>query len=190
MSVRYIIGLGNPGPRYASNRHNVGFMFLEKFVQKTGCSSNFVRESNYELAECGGCFLVKPLTYMNVSGQAVKSLMERYSLSANDIIVVYDDVDLPLGKMRIRQKGSAGGHNGLKSIIEALGTNEFVRLRIGIGPKPEGVDLAEFVLSDFSEEERSVLEKVLDVAVEAVKTILTDGVQKAMSLFNSVEVIV
>ncbi|WP_448516588.1 aminoacyl-tRNA hydrolase [Pseudothermotoga sp.] len=188
--MHYIVGLGNPGPRYASNRHNVGFMFLDRYVQRVGCGSNFVRETNYELLECGEVRLVRPLTYMNVSGLAVGTLVAKYGVLVDDIIVVYDDVDLPLGRIRIRRKGSAGGHNGLKSIIENLKTDRFVRIRIGIGPKPEGVDLAQFVLSDFSVQELSVLDKVLDVAVQAVQTILSEGVQKAMSLYNSVEVIV
>jgi len=187
--MHHIIGLGNPGPRYASNRHNVGFMFLDRYAQRAGCTSSFVRETNYELLECGNVKLVRPLTYMNVSGLAVKALVEKYGVSVDDIIVVYDDFDLPLGKIRIRQKGSAGGHNGLKSIIETLKTDQFIRIRIGIGPKPEGVDLAQFVLTDFSDQERVVLDKVLDVAVQAVQTILSEGVQKAMSLYNSVEVI-
>lgn len=186
----FIVGLGNPGPRYALNRHNVGFIFLDRYIKKLGCSSNFVREENYELLNCGVVHLVKPLTYMNVSGIAVKTLVVKHKLSTNDIIVVYDDVDLPLGRIRVRQRGSAGGHNGLKSIIEALGTDEIVRVRIGIGPKPEGTDLAQFVLSDFSNEELILLNKVLDVAVEVVQTILSEGVQKAMSLYNSLEVIV
>jgi len=187
--MHYIVGLGNPGPRYASNRHNVGFMFLDRYVQRVGCSPNLVRETNYELLECGEVRLVRPLTYMNVSGLAVGTLVAKYGVPVDDIIVVYDDVDLPLGRIRIRRKGSAGGHNGLKSIIENLKTDRFVRVRIGIGPKPEGVGLAQFVLSDFSVQERLVLDKVLDVAVQAVQTILSEGVQKAMSLYNSVEVI-
>ncbi|WP_448522878.1 aminoacyl-tRNA hydrolase [Pseudothermotoga sp.] len=187
--MHYIIGLGNPGPRYASNRHNVGFMFLDRYVQRMVCGSNFFREISYELLECGEVRLVRPLTYMNVSGLAVGTLVAKYGVSVDDIIVVYDDVDLPLGKIRIRRKGSAGGHNGLKSIIENLKTDRFVRVRIGVGPKPEGVDLAQFVLSDFSIQERFVLDKVLDVAVQAVQTILSEGVQKAMSLYNSIEVI-
>ncbi|MCS7174746.1 aminoacyl-tRNA hydrolase [Pseudothermotoga sp.] len=186
----FVIGLGNPGPRYALNRHNVGFIFLDKYIEKLGCNSNFVREESYELMNCGTVCLVKPLTYMNVSGEAVKMLLVRYNLSVDDIIIVYDDIDLPLGKIRIRQRGSAGGHNGLKSIIEALETDEIVRVRIGIGPKPEGIDLAQFVLSNFSSEELVILDKVLDVAVEAVQVILSEGVQKAMSLYNSLEVIV
>lgn len=186
----FIVGLGNPGPRYALNRHNVGFIFLDRYVKKLGCGSNFIREENYELLNCGVAYLVKPLTYMNVSGIAVKALVVKHRLSTDDIIVVYDDVDLPLGKIRVRRKGSAGGHNGLKSIIETLGTDEIIRVRIGIGPRPEGIDLAQFVLSDFSNEELALLNKVLDVAVEAVQTILSDGVQKAMSLYNSLEVIV
>lgn len=188
--MRYIIGLGNPGPRYALNRHNVGFMFLDKYAQKLGCRSNPVRNLSYELTECDNVCLVKPLTFMNLSGLAVKALMENPGVSVDDIIVVYDDVDLKLGRIRIRERGSAGGHNGVKSIIEALGTDEFVRVRIGIGPKPEGVNLVRFVLSDFSSQELPVLDKVLDIAVEAVQTILHEGVQKAMSLYNSIEVIV
>lgn len=185
----FVIGLGNPGPRYALNRHNVGFIFLDRYVKKLGCNSNFIREENYELLNCGGVYLVKPLTYMNISGIAVKTLVIKHRLSTDDIIIVYDDVDLPLGKIRVRRKGGAGGHNGLKSIIEVLGTDEIIRVRIGIGPKPEGTDLAQFVLSDFSNEELVLLNKVLDVAVEAVQMIVSEGVQKAMSLYNSLEVI-
>ncbi|MDK2885468.1 MAG: peptidyl-tRNA hydrolase, family [Thermosipho sp. (in: thermotogales)] len=181
-NITLVIGLGNPGPRYAFTRHNVGFMFLDRLA------SNWKKKYNFEEAkmkiENVDVLLVKPLTYMNLSGEIFNFIkIENF----DDIIVVYDDVSIPLGKIRIRKNGSDGGHNGLKSIISFIG-NQFPRIRIGIGPKPEGIGLADFVLSEFSNEELEILDKVLNLTKEALECILTEGIEKAMSKYNSLEV--
>jgi PTH1 family peptidyl-tRNA hydrolase len=126
---------------------------------------------------------------MNLSGIAVIKCQRDFHVTTTDIIVVYDDVDLPCGRLRIKAQGGSGGHRGLQSIIDYIGTNEFVRLRIGIGPKPENIDLADYVLEDFTEEELRLIDKVLDKAVEAVDVMLNEGLSKAMSVFNSYEVV-
>lgn len=175
-----IIGLGNPGEKYKNTRHNVGFILVDKMKKLYG--SNWRNGPNYQY--CDGNIngikikLVKPITYMNLSGEIFKYLPR------NDIIVVYDDLDLPLGRIRIRKEGSAGGHNGIKSIISHIGAN-FPRIRIGIGPKPENLDAAEFVLSDFSSSEFEILEKVLEVCINAVEYTIEHGIDKAMNKFNS-----
>uniref|UniRef100_A0A7C5VPT8 Peptidyl-tRNA hydrolase n=1 Tax=Fervidobacterium thailandense TaxID=1008305 RepID=A0A7C5VPT8_9BACT len=173
-----IIGLGNPGERYKNTRHNVGFMFLDRLTNNWNNGPNYL----YAHKKVAGTevLLVKPMTYMNLSGEVFQFLPH------DDIIVVYDDLDLPLGRLRIRKDGSAGGHNGLKSIIAVLGQN-FPRIRIGVGPKPKEIDAANYVLSDFTSEELLVLDKVLGVAINALECILTQGIDKAMSLYNSVD---
>jgi len=186
--VKLIFGLGNPGPRYAFNRHNVGFMFLDRYHDLKKCSS-WQRRPLYDFSSCEQMSLVKPLTYMNLSGRAVRQALNDFDCTVDDIIVVYDDVDLTIGKIRIRHKGSSGGHKGLQSIIDVVGTNNFVRVRIGIGPKPENVDLVDYVLQDFSDNEMVVIDKVFDITVNAVQMIIDEGVSKAMSVFNSYEVV-
>lgn len=173
-----IIGLGNPGERYKNTRHNVGFMFLDRLTSNWNNGPNYL----YAREKVAGTevLLVKPMTYMNLSGEIFKFLPH------DDIIVVYDDLDLPLGRLRIRKGGSAGGHNGLKSIIAVVGQN-FPRIRIGIGPKPKEVDAADYVLSNFTATEFLTLDKVLGVAINALECILTQGIDKAMSLYNSVD---
>jgi PTH1 family peptidyl-tRNA hydrolase len=136
------------------------------------------------VAEGEGIVLAKPYTYVNLSGKAVKALLQRFSLSPEEMLVICDDVALPLGRIRIRRKGSDGGHNGLRSIIKEIGTDNFPRLRVGIGR--EGIrDLVEYVLGEFEKEEMEVLEKILDVAVEAVECILKEGIEEAMNKYNS-----
>jgi PTH1 family peptidyl-tRNA hydrolase len=148
-------------------------------------SRNWKRGSNYLYSDIsiGGknVKLVKPMTYMNLSGEVFKYIPH------DDIIVVYDDLDLPLGRLRVRKTGSAGGHNGLKSIISYIG-QDFPRLRVGIGPKPEGMDAADYVLSNFSDQEFQVLNKVLDICVEVLEYIVFNGIEKAMNKYNSLEV--
>jgi len=134
-------------------------------------------------------YVVKPLTYMNLSGLAVKALLATYDFDIASIIVTYDDIDLPLGKIRLRKRGSAGSHKGMISVLNALQTDEVKRIRIGIGPKPPGVDMVEYVLGDFSEAELETLTRVVNVAVEATKTMLKEGFDKTMSIYNSIEVV-
>ena len=182
-----VVGLGNPGPRYAFTRHNVGFLFLDFLKNKDWKTEKYFAWNKINLAG-NEVALVKPLTYMNLSGLAMPHVLKFFNASPDDIIVVYDDVSLKLGRIRIRKKGSDGGHNGMKSIIQALGTQEIKRIRVGIGDKPEGMDLVDFVLGEFSDEEWIILNKVFEVMKEALEVILVEGIEKAMSIYNSLEV--
>jgi len=187
-----IVGLGNPGKEYEWSRHNLGFMLIDKLSADAGidkyrreCQSLVARGS----IEGRSVKLVKPQTFMNLSGGAVACLFAKHKLAAPDdtFIVISDDLALPFGKIRIRAKGSAGGHNGLKSIIAALGTNEFTRLRIGIQPDHPIADSKKFVLDSFSGTMRRAVEEVLERSEEAIRSILRDGVLQAMTLHNSNE---
>jgi peptidyl-tRNA hydrolase, PTH1 family len=187
--MRLIVGLGNPGAEYEWTRHNLGFMLIDKLASDAGVAVN-KRECQglVARAEIAGCVvkLVKPQTYMNLSGESVGCLIARYKLEspAEKLIVVSDDLALPLGKIRIRERGSAGGHNGLKSIIGCLGTNEFVRLRIGIQPDHPINDSKRFVLDVLPKAARADVEKVVERSAEALRAILKDGVRRAMTEFN------
>lgn len=187
-----IVGLGNPGKEYEWSRHNLGFRLLDKLSADAGIDK-YRREcqSLVSAGEIEGCRvkLVKPQTYMNLSGDAVGCLVAKHKLAdlGANLIVVSDDLALPLGKIRIRARGSAGGHNGLKSIIGSVGTNEFTRLRIGIQPEHPISDSKRFVLDSFPSAARAEVEKVLDQGAEALRSILKDGVLKAMSTYNKSE---
>src|ERR1043165_10009838 len=184
-----IVGLGNPGSEYAATRHNLGFMLIDKLaadaqitVGRRECNA-FVGRGQIENVTVK---LAKPQTYMNLSGQTVSCLIAKHPAEprGSQLIVINDDLALPLGTIRIRERGSAGGHNGLKSIIAALGTNEFMRLRIGIQPEHPLSDARRFVLDEFSRAERESLPEILERAAEALRSVLRDGVAKAMSLHN------
>ena len=186
-----IVGLGNPGDEYAQTRHNLGFMLVDKLAADAG-----VRVKRHEcqslvdsaLIEDQRVKLVKPQTFMNLSGEAVSCLISRAQSSesaADSLIVISDELALPFGTIRLRERGSAGGHNGLKSIIAALGTNEFIRLRIGIQPEHPISDSKRFVLDGFTRTERESLPDILERAARAARSVLRDGVRKTMSLFNS-----
>lgn len=187
-TVRYVIvGLGNPGPEYSGTRHNVGFMVVDRLASR----HRIAVKSNQHGArvgqgEIGGepVALVKPLTYMNLSGRAVAPLLNRHSLPPDHLIVVYDDADLPIGKLRIRARGSAGGHGGLKSIIASIGSPEFARVRIGIG-RSSGGDLVDHVLGGFKGSERELIDGAIDRAADAVESALTQGIEAAMNRFNA-----
>lgn len=184
-----IAGLGNPGAEYSATRHNMGFMALDRLTARLpkqfeavhGCSSHYLRGTY-----AGRTLLLqKPETYMNLSGDAVSALMRREGILPEEIVVVYDDMDLPLGRIRIRKNGSSGGHNGIKSIIERLGTESFPRMRIGIGHGKNGRGGADFVLSAFTVEEQKICEKVLDAAADALILLLRRGCSAAMNVYNS-----
>lgn len=185
-----IVGLGNPGKEYEWSRHNLGFMLIDKLSVSSGFA---VKRSECQslvgAGELEGCRvkLVKPQTYMNLSGDAVACLVSKHKLAdaGENLIVISDDLALPFGKIRIRARGSAGGHNGLKSIIAALGTNEFTRLRIGIQPEHPISDSKRFVLDAFPSAARSEVAKILDRSAEALQAILKGGVLKAMTEYNS-----
>ena len=188
-----IVGLGNPGKEYEWTRHNLGFMLIDKLGADTGIDA-YRRECQSMVArgEIEGCAvkLVKPQTYMNLSGEAVACLFARHKLAepGDNLIVISDDLALPFGRTRIRARGSAGGHNGLKSIIGAIGTHEFTRLRIGIQPEHPISDSKRFVLDSFPGATRPAVADVLERSVEAIRAILRDGVLKAMTVYNKSEV--
>ncbi len=187
IEVKLVVGLGNPGPRYANTRHNVGFMVVDRLARKAGVSLT-KRQCN-ALTGIGSIgrqkvCLAKPQTFMNLSGDAVACLVRFYRVAPEDLIVIYDDRDLPAGRVRMRERGSAGGQHGMESIIARLGTNEFPRLRIGIG-RPAEMDAVDHVLGSFSPEERPLMEEALKRAVEAVQCALSEGVPAAMNSFNA-----
>jgi len=185
-----IVGLGNPGDEYAQTRHNLGFMLVDKLAAEAGVKvkrrdcqslvgSAVIEDQRVKLA--------KPQTFMNLSGEAVGCLISKdddHEGFENSLIVVSDDLALPFGAIRLRQRGSSGGHNGLKSIIAALGTNEFIRLRIGIQPEHPISDTKAFVLDGFTRTEKKSLEEILERAAQAVHAVLRDGIAKAMALHN------
>jgi PTH1 family peptidyl-tRNA hydrolase len=189
MSSWLIVGLGNPGEQYRLTRHNLGFMLIDKLADEAQVAVNR-RECNAFVGagklEGTRVKLVKPQTFMNLSGEAVSCFLRRGDIehSARQLLVISDDLALPLGKIRLRERGSAGGHNGLKSVIAALGTNEFIRLRMGIQPLHPISDARRFVLDSFARSERVLVEESLELAAKAVKCVLKDGVLVAMSRFN------
>lgn len=183
--LRLVVGLGNPGPEYEGTRHNIGFDLLDRLA--TGHRLKWERDRKFRAKTAGTAstlLLAKPLTFMNLSGNAVARLARFHGLKPDQILVVYDDVDLPLGKMRFRANGSAGGHNGIKSIIEYLGTVEFPRLKIGIGAAGPAGGMVDHVLGKFSEEESRELEKVLAIAEDGVNCALSAGLSAAMNQYN------
>lgn len=184
----YIIaGLGNPGKEYAGSRHNVGFMTLDELADRYNID---VREKAHKaligkgMIEGNKVILVKPQTYMNLSGESIRSVMDYYKTEPSEFIVIYDDISLEPGQIRIRKKGSAGGHNGIKNIIAHLGTQEFPRIRIGVGEKPARMDLADYVLGHFSKEEKERMEQAFKDGAAAAVAMMNDGVDTAMNRFN------
>jgi PTH1 family peptidyl-tRNA hydrolase len=183
-----IVGLGNPGPRYAANRHNVGFRCLERLAAAHELTfDKRQRKARVALgAICGRrVVLAQPQTFMNDSGRSVAPLAQFYQVPPERLLVVYDDLDLPLETLRMRPEGGSGGHKGLRSIIEQLGDQNFARLRIGIGRPPGQMDPAAYVLQDFVADEEPLVEEMLGRAVAAIETWLTEGVEMAMSRHNS-----
>ena len=183
-----VVGLGNPEPKYDTTRHNAGFMAIDHIAAKAGCKVNQLKFKSL----CGLCelegkkvMLLKPTTYMNSSGEAVREASQFYKIPPEKIIVIFDDVSLDVGKMRIRRKGSDGGHNGIKSIIYQLASDEFTRIKIGVGAPPENYDLPDWVLGRFSKEEVSHLSKLVDCVVEeVVPEIIRSGAESAMNNYN------
>ncbi|HWP34320.1 MAG TPA: aminoacyl-tRNA hydrolase [Thermodesulfobacteriota bacterium] len=187
--MKVVAGLGNPGPRYAPTRHNVGFRVVEALARAHGL--RFGPHRFDALAARGRVageelLLVKPQTFMNESGRCLAPLLAFYRLGPADLLVVHDDLDLALGRIQIRQRGGDGGHNGLRSIIAALGDAGFLRLRVGIGRPPDRQDPADYVLSPFAPEELPVVEQAVGRSVEAIETLLREGVARAMTRFNQI----
>lgn len=182
-----IVGLGNPGAAYERTRHNLGFMLVDLLareaqtqVKREECRSLIGRA----VIENETVELVKPQTFMNISGEAVKCLLAKPERDVSRLLVISDDLALPFGKIRLRPGGSHGGQNGLRSIIDCLGTNEFIRLRIGIMPEHPVRDASNFVLENFSKDESAEVENILKTSADAVRSVLTDGIEKAMARFN------
>jgi PTH1 family peptidyl-tRNA hydrolase len=180
--IRLIVGLGNPGREYQDTRHNVGFMILDLLAARAGATFRAEKAWQAEIARVGDVLLCKPQTYMNLSGQSVRPLSQFYKLDPAQLLVVLDDVALPLGRLRLRADGSAGGHNGLKSIIEHFGTPAVPRLRVGIGAPAN--EMTGHVLGRFTLEEKPVLDQSLDRALEAIVCLRDRGFAAAMNAYN------
>jgi PTH1 family peptidyl-tRNA hydrolase len=186
--IRLVAGLGNPGKKYIKTRHNLGFMVVERLADKY--ESGFrkkkgdFRQSSVAIGS-GNVILIKPTTFMNLSGVAVRQAADYHGFRPSEILIVSDDINLPLGKIRIRSDGSDGGHKGLKSVIQELGSEEFRRVRLGIGlPEETETPIEAYVLEKFSEDEQKTVEKMIEIAVSAVEKIIQDGVEAAQVTYN------
>lgn len=182
-----VVGLGNPGKRYVSTRHNVGFMFVRQLAKRWKVrlkKRSFHSKTALLERKKGKVLLALPQTYMNHSGRAVKDILEGRGIKSEHLLVIYDDLDIPLGELRVRKEGGAGTHRGLNSIIEEIQTTKFPRIRIGIGPLEQEEDAVDFVLSKFRREEKGLLEQSLKAAQKALGFILDGEIEKAMNIFN------
>jgi PTH1 family peptidyl-tRNA hydrolase len=193
VALRLIVGLGNPGPEYAKTRHNVGFLLLDNKIAQ---SPNWEGWKDWKgLGQFGAtrfgnnekCFCIRPTVYMNESGRMVQEFAGFYKILPQEILVCYDDWALPLAKLRLRPRGSSGGHNGMQSVIDLLGSQDIPRLRIGIGPLPPKRDPAKFVLSDFAKSEHDALIRALDLAFSAIDDLAAYGIEFAMNKYNAAE---
>jgi len=185
--VWLVVGLGNPGSEYAGTRHNAGFMVVQRLGQRwnlkferRACSSRLTETRRGRTK----IILALPQTFMNQSGLAVQSLLSTYKIKPENLLVIYDDLDLPLGEIRIRPQGSPGSHRGMKSIVEVLGTTLFPRVRLGIGPRPESVEAADYVLSQFSVDEKPKIKEAVEKACQAIEMIVAGRLAEAMNTFN------
>ena len=183
-----IVGLGNPGSKYENTRHNMGFKTIDLLAEKLNVPVNKVKfKAVYNTVNFAGCkcLIMKPQTYMNLSGEAVREAAQFYKIPADHVLVIYDDISLPVGKLRVRPTGSAGGYNGIKNIIAHLGTQEFPRVKIGVGA-PEGADkdMVDWVIGAPSQAERKILAESFEKAIDAAEAIIKNGCQKAMNQFN------
>lgn len=183
-----IAGLGNPTKEYEHTRHNVGFDTIDCIADQYGISINEKKHKalvGKGMIEGQKVILLKPQTFMNLSGESIRAALDFYKIDEKDeLIVIYDDISLPPGQLRIRKKGSAGGHNGIKNIIAHLGHDTFMRIKVGVGEKPAGYDLADYVLGHFSKDDRAIMEEAFKEAAEAVKMMIADGPDAAMNAFN------
>ena len=189
--VKIIVGLGNPGDKYKNTRHNIGFMVTEALASKYGIdgkhNSKFNALFGKGVIEGQEVIIVQPLTYMNLSGQSVSKVLSWYKSELSELIVIYDDISIDLGKIRFRPSGSAGGHNGIKSIISCCGGDNFDRLKVGIGPNPGEHLWASYVLEKFSEGETEVLKKVIPLCVESLEYYLKTGINSAQNEYNGID---
>ena len=182
-----IAGLGNPSRTYEGTRHNIGFTMIDAIGNKFGIDVTTKKHKalvGRGMIEGMRVILAKPQTYMNLSGESIREITDFYKIEPENIIIIYDDISLDVGQLRIRKKGSAGGHNGIKNIIAHLGTQEFPRIKVGVGDKPPRMDLADYVLSRFSKEDREKMEQAFKDAAEAVEVMITEGADAAMNRFN------
>ena len=183
-----IVGLGNPGQKYEHTRHNMGFLTVDLLAEKAGVKLNKVKfKAAYNIMNFAGCkcLVMKPQTYMNLSGEAVREAVQFYKIPADHVLVIYDDISLPVGKLRVRPTGSAGGHNGIKNIIAHLGTQDFPRVKIGVGaPEGGGAEMVDWVIGAPSQAERKVLVESFEKAIQAAECIIAHGCQQAMNQFN------
>jgi len=189
--VWLVVGLGNPGPEYESTYHNVGFRVVERMAAqhqvriRQQCGPAMI--SDRIVFGGGNAVLVVPQTFMNKSGLVLPKLFERFEATIRDVIVVYDELALPLGKLRVRQKGSAGGHNGVKSMISSSGSDDFMRVRVGIMPDHPIADTRDFVLSRVSKNDRLLLDQTEEIAARAVESLIAEGIEKSMAAFNGID---
>jgi peptidyl-tRNA hydrolase, PTH1 family len=187
MAAKLVVGLGNPGPQYTWTRHNAGFMVLDRVSRVSGISvtrkafSGLAGDGNWG---GGRLYLLKPQTFMNLSGRSVAQALRFYKLSLSDLIVIHDDLDIPFGKIKLKEGGGHGGHNGLRSLAQELGSSSYARIRVGIG-RPVHGDVVNYVLNNFAKEEMDSLLEVLDTAVDALEMVIREGMPKAMSIFNA-----
>ena len=185
--MKLIVGLGNPGKEYENTRHNSGFCVMDAIAKECNVEINQKKfKALVAQTRIGkeSVLLMKPQTYMNLSGEALIQAVNFYHIDIKDILVIYDDLDLPVGKIRLREKGSAGGHNGIKNIIANLGSSVFPRIKVGVGEKPKGYDLADYVLGKFSKEDRVLMEEGYDLACEASALIMQGAINQAMNEYN------
>ncbi|SPQ01800.1 Peptidyl-tRNA hydrolase [Candidatus Sulfobium mesophilum] len=180
-----LVGLGNPGSRYAKTRHNIGFLVLEELADRQDLE--FREKTDYKI--CDGSIegekiaLIEPLTFMNRSGSAVRKVVDRFAIPPENIIVVHDDLDLETGRLKVRRRGSSGGHKGLESIIQCIGSSDFIRVKIGIG-RDQRVPVEKFVLSRFAKEELPAVKEAISRAADSIPFIISEGIEKAMNRFN------
>ncbi|WP_080843557.1 aminoacyl-tRNA hydrolase [Cytobacillus gottheilii] len=185
--MKLFVGLGNPGKPYEQTRHNIGFEVIDSLAVKLGITLDQAKfKGIYGIGHCNGekVFLLKPLTYMNLSGESIRPLMDYYGIEDEELTVIYDDLDLPVGKIRLRQKGSAGGHNGIKSTIAHLGTVQFNRIRVGIDRPPAGMKVPDYVLGKFSSDEQQEMQTVIEKCVDACESAITEPFLQVMNKFN------
>ena len=186
--MKLLAALGNPGEKYINTRHNAGFMIIDRFAQKLGVS--FLNEPKFKALMCKTVYngenlmIIKPQTFMNLSGEAVIAVMQFFKIDVSDLFVIYDDISIALGKIRLRGNGSDGGHNGIKSIINCVHSNQFGRLKFGIGLQPENVPSEVFVLNNFPKSDKELLDNTIETAVNAIECYLTEGLDKAQNKFN------
>ncbi|WP_178625541.1 aminoacyl-tRNA hydrolase [Frisingicoccus sp.] len=183
-----IAGLGNPSKNYEGTRHNIGFTMIDAIGEKFGIDVTTKKHKalvGRGIIDGMRVILAKPQTYMNLSGESIREIADFYKIEPENIIIIYDDISLDVGRLRIRKKGSAGGHNGIKNIIAHLGTQEFPRIKVGIGNKPEGWDLADYVLSKYSKAEQEALKEASDDVIGAVRLMIMDDIDAAMNRYNA-----